>query len=476
MDKEFWHQILDKRISDIARASNINPEDIEWCASYHSKKGHPHVHVDFWDRNQNLKTNKKPFLDYGKIKNVVAKEVFANDLEKLYETKNISKKQIKDVTEIELENFKNSIKENLKNDSLNFEIVDTTKEENLIKNITKNLKNKEKIYIYNKENPEEFVEIQKNIFTERQNYYGNKYETENEVLTFKNNGKNSILYKENDFSDSCSFLASFENLGIEKDKKVLENLINNNTKEKQEIDNLLKEIEPQILPNNIFSNEYRKNYFNEIVERISRLPDFIKHENEKNNIQKMNFRYSYQCASVKNEIDKISNLILSASGDVKKEFDNYVSSSIDIARTLGEVSGKNTRDYNRVMQSAKDELYNKMGNQILQNLKNNLNENKIEKQNEFLAKKEEYEKNKELYKEKQEEFLQKQKEFEHIKNVNNVRGLINNIFNILNTENFSQSARYQRLRKSFGDMTKEEKLAEIKKKQNSNGYEWFPGE
>ena len=443
---------------------------IEWCASYHPKKNQPHLHLVFWDKNQNLKVNKMPFINYKIVKNAIGKELFANDLSKLYETKNISKKQIKDFTKNELEDFKNNIKENLKNENLNFNIIDTSKEENLIKSLKDSLKNKEKIYIYNKENPEQFVEIKKNIFKEKIKYYKNEFEEIREELTFKNNGGNALLYKENDFSDACLFLADFDKIAIEKDKNKLEKLINENKEKKLEIDNLIKEIEPDIVPNNVFSNELRNNYFDEIVNRISNLLDFIKKENEKNNQYKIGFRYDYQTATVKNEIDKISNLILSASKDVKKEFDDFNSSSIEVAKLLGEVTYKNSRDYNRVLKNSKDFLYKEMGNQILKYLKENIKENNQEK---YEIKKREYEENRKAYKEKQEEFEEKQKEYEQEQNIRRTRILINSVFNILNTNNISQNARCSRLRKRFENMTKEQRRAKYKEKQNSNGFDWF---
>lgn len=44
-----WENLLEKRINCIAKEMNIQPKNFCWCASMHYKKGHPHVHILYWD-------------------------------------------------------------------------------------------------------------------------------------------------------------------------------------------------------------------------------------------------------------------------------------------------------------------------------------------------------------------------------------------------------------------------------------------
>ena len=95
------------------------------------------------------------------------------------------------------------------------------------------------------------------------------------------------------------------------------------------------------------------------------------------NKDKITFRYDLQQPKVKKEIDRITVLILNTSKDCKLQFNNYISSSLDIARLLSDIENKT--DYERVKQVAKDEVYNKIGNQILSFLKESMNEDYKEK-------------------------------------------------------------------------------------------------
>lgn len=469
MDQEKWKDILKKRISDIARASNIPPESIEWTASFHSKKGNPHCHLVFWNKDQNLELNKKPFLNFKSIRKCVSKEIFKEELESLYDTKNVSKQEIKDMTKEELLKYKEALKETLKNPDLILEEVDTSLEERLIESCREKLNVGEKIYLYNKSDPEMFVEISKEKEILKQKYYGNETIEENEVLKFKNSGMKSFLYKEDSLVESACFLADFKEIRIAKSKETLEKVIKDKKDEDIKIDNLLKEVCPSLVPNSILSNNFREKSFNEITTKIAKLKTLILDENKKTlGKEKLTFRYDLQQPKVKKEIDRISLLILNTSKDCKLQFEKFVGSNIDIARTLQEIENKT--DYRRVREASQDEAYKKIGNQILSSLKESINENYKE---DLEKRKEEWEKRKAEYEERSFEYKVKQEEFEQRKKDYETKKLINDITNMFNNENTSLKAKNNRLKLEFGNMSKEAKRHYIAMKRNSNGFDWF---
>lgn len=49
--RERWEKLVGDHIRDIAREMDIKPEDMCWCASFHCAKGHPHVHILYWDNS-----------------------------------------------------------------------------------------------------------------------------------------------------------------------------------------------------------------------------------------------------------------------------------------------------------------------------------------------------------------------------------------------------------------------------------------
>mgnify|MGYP007106003144 CR=1 FL=1 len=469
LSQDKWKDILKKRITDIARASNIPPESIEWTASFHSKKNNPHCHLVFWNKDQNLELNKKPFLNFKGIRKCVSKEIFKGELEALYDTKNVSKQQIKDMTKEELTKYKEALKKELKNPDLTLEEVDTKDEERLLEALKEKLKVGEKVYLYNKLSPEMFVEISKEKETLKRRYYGNEIIEENEVLKFRNSGMKSFLYKDGSLLESACFLTDFREIRIAKSKEDLEKVIKEKTNEDTKIDNLLREVCPSLVPNSILSNNFREKSFDEITSKITNLKSLILEENRKTlGKEKLTFRYDYQTPKVKKEIDRISLLVLNTSKDCKLQFEKFVGSQIDIARTLQEIENKT--DYRRVKEASQDEAYKKIGNQILSFLKESINENynedKEKRKEEWERKKAEYEAKNLEYKVKQEEFEARKKEYE-------TRNLINSITNMFNTENISLQAKNNRLKVDFGSMTKEQIKEYMELKKNSNGFDWF---
>ncbi len=54
-----WKAYVKDQITAIAAANNIKPTNVEWLAAVHQKDGHPHVHITFWDKQQQIQV---PFV------------------------------------------------------------------------------------------------------------------------------------------------------------------------------------------------------------------------------------------------------------------------------------------------------------------------------------------------------------------------------------------------------------------------------
>lgn len=87
-----WENLIRKNITTIANEYKIKLEDLDWTASLHTEEGHPHCHIFFWDKNNEIKS--LPYVDYDKIKVGFNKEIFRCELEQIYEVQNESKKEI----------------------------------------------------------------------------------------------------------------------------------------------------------------------------------------------------------------------------------------------------------------------------------------------------------------------------------------------------------------------------------------------
>ena len=49
--REVWEELVNEHIGVIAKVMDIRPESFCWCASMHYAKGHPHVHILYWDNS-----------------------------------------------------------------------------------------------------------------------------------------------------------------------------------------------------------------------------------------------------------------------------------------------------------------------------------------------------------------------------------------------------------------------------------------
>ena len=64
-DRARWEALVNDHIGVIAREMDIKPQDLRWCAAMHYAKGHPHVHILYWDggdqpRPEGIPKNKFP--------------------------------------------------------------------------------------------------------------------------------------------------------------------------------------------------------------------------------------------------------------------------------------------------------------------------------------------------------------------------------------------------------------------------------
>ena len=77
--RERWEQLINDRINVIAKEMDIKPQDFCWLASMHCTRGHPHVHLLYWDNSDNPRpegVHKKAFKQ--KAENIRA--AFAGEL------------------------------------------------------------------------------------------------------------------------------------------------------------------------------------------------------------------------------------------------------------------------------------------------------------------------------------------------------------------------------------------------------------
>lgn len=438
--KNAWKDLIIERINEIGEQYGIKPENIEWTASYHSKKNNPHCHLLFWNKNQNLELQKKPFVRYKKIRKALSKSIFKLKLKSLYDIKNVSKKQIANLTNEELQKYKDKLKEFYKNPDIQLRIIDTDNEEKIIMDNLKDLELEHCIYICDIEDPNNFTEIKK---------------IDIDKFEFKNCGEQSILYRQNSFLDTAEFLANFSNLKVFDSRSELEDYIAQKNKEHIDVENKLREIMPDIFGIPIISNKFKEQNFDIILNKIIELKRIS------NNFEN-GYKYKYQIPEIKMYINELSKLILNTSEDCKNEFDEYIQTSINVSRIIADIDNK--KDYEKIRRRAESEMFNKIGNQIMQFVKEVSFEEYIRKKQEWIDNRIEYEENQGIMKANENIYL---KRFES----QNARKIINDIFQMLSEENISHNAYYNRLKNS-SNLSKQAKKEIYLKNRMKGNIDW----
>lgn len=438
--KRAWKDLLVDKVQEIAKEFGIDSKDLEWTASYHSKKNNPHCHLLLWNKNQNLQINKKPFVFYKRIRKTLAKSIFKLKLQSLYDIKNISKKQIANMTNEELEKYKSDLKELYKNPDIKIRVTDTEREEKIILDSLKELKIDECIYICDIEEPNNFSEIKK---------------IDNDKFEYKNFGEQSILYREQSYLDTVQFLSNFSDLKIFKNKNELEEYIKFKKNEHIDIENNLKEIMPDIFGIPIISNKFKEQNFEIILNKMIELKNFT-------NDFENGYKYLYQSPEVKRNIDIISKLILKSSEDCKCEFDEYIKTSINASKLMEEIDSK--KSYDRIKKKAENEMFNKIGNQILQFMKSISFEEFIRKREEWINRQLNYEEIKGIQKANMEENIKQEEQ-------NNIRKMITEVFQVLSNENISHNAYFNRIKRNT-NLSKQSKKEQYLKNRMKGNIDW----
>ena len=95
-NRKNWEMMLKKNIQEIAKVVNIPFSRLEYVGVFHLKKGNPHLHYMFWDREQ--KINKCYISEYqqNKIRDIITKGIYQEELEELYKERDNIKQDLKD--------------------------------------------------------------------------------------------------------------------------------------------------------------------------------------------------------------------------------------------------------------------------------------------------------------------------------------------------------------------------------------------
>jgi len=94
LKRDKWQEMVEGQIHIIAEKMNIPSSSLEWVASVHMEKGHPHLHLVYWDGEQGVRDYYVKPSTAAQIRKHLLKEVFSEDFELLFKEKNETKQDI----------------------------------------------------------------------------------------------------------------------------------------------------------------------------------------------------------------------------------------------------------------------------------------------------------------------------------------------------------------------------------------------
>lgn len=448
INKENWKELIEERILEISKGFKIPINDMEWIASFHAKKGQPHCHLIVWNKNQDLSVKRKPYIFFNKIKAAIAKGVYKEELEAMYNIKDVAKKELGELSEQELKKYKDNLKEIYKNEDLLIRAVNTEETQNFVNKVLEKMKIGESIYIVNNSNPENFTKITRNS---------------SEKFEFKNIGEKAILYKDNTYLEAVTFLSKFNDLKVIFTDEELQKFLDKKKEEFENIESELKEIIPSVFRIPIISSNIKQENIEQIINKMAKLEKVT-------NSYKKGFIYQYQEPEAKRIINEITLLLVNSNVDCKKQFTNYIDTCVKIDKVLQKVN--TYKDYEKVKNVARYEMLKKVGNQLLKVIKETKTEEYIRKKQEWIEKREYWNQKHKQFEEAQGEYQARQelynKQFQEI----NIRNLIQDVYKLLTEENMSKYQKYKRITKTFGDLSKRE-IKEMIKQNKSYGMDWY---
>lgn len=90
-----WEQWVKYHISDIANGMNMKIENIEYLAAVHLKEGQPHVHIIWWDKEQEVLINKVDSIICNNIRIAAIKSTYHDQFVNLHNSENTLLKKLR---------------------------------------------------------------------------------------------------------------------------------------------------------------------------------------------------------------------------------------------------------------------------------------------------------------------------------------------------------------------------------------------
>lgn len=87
-DNRTWQQLIRQQAKILARENNIQFKNLQWTAAVHAEADHPHCHIVFWDKEQDIAVNHIDPEKVNAIRRSLIRYTFADELQEYFAEKN----------------------------------------------------------------------------------------------------------------------------------------------------------------------------------------------------------------------------------------------------------------------------------------------------------------------------------------------------------------------------------------------------
>ena len=113
IDRKAWQRYIENHIRTIAEKNGIRREHFQWAAALHREKGHPHLHVVFWDNSDEKAKIRNPFTHPSVPNNIrrqMIKDTFADRIRAYGEEKNSVAAGLRQISDELVDDFEHHIR------------------------------------------------------------------------------------------------------------------------------------------------------------------------------------------------------------------------------------------------------------------------------------------------------------------------------------------------------------------------------
>lgn len=103
--KKDWQIYVETHINTLATINDIKIQNLGFACAVHNERGHPHVHINFWDKSQEVMKNYISKQIPNEIRKQLIKDTFEDRIKEFYEQKGQALNEIREETETIIKEF-----------------------------------------------------------------------------------------------------------------------------------------------------------------------------------------------------------------------------------------------------------------------------------------------------------------------------------------------------------------------------------